>query len=81
MPTGIDVPEVGAQDPELRNSPIADEGDEDYEVIRQENPGDAVCHFNGRVFQNGSYIRSGIQLLRCEYGLWINGGPADPDNP
>ena len=30
----------GAPDPELPNSPIAEETDEDYDVLRREIPGD-----------------------------------------
>ena len=33
------IPQVGAQDPDLRNSPIADEEDEDTDVVRQQVPG------------------------------------------
>ena len=55
--------------------------DEDYEVLRQEVPGDAFCYFNGAAFQNGAYVRSGTELLRCDYGLWVNAGPGDPENP
>lgn len=81
MSSNINVPEVGAPDPELRNSPIAEEMDEDYEVMRQEVPGEPVCYFNGEAFKNGSYVRSGTTLLRCDYGLWVSAGPGDPDNP
>ena len=41
------IPQVGAQDPELKNSPIAEEEDEDTDVIRQQVPGEPVCYFNG----------------------------------
>jgi len=39
------IPHVGAQDPELKNSPIAEEEDEDTDVIRQQVPGEPVCWF------------------------------------
>jgi len=39
------IPDVGAQDPERRNSAIADERDEDMDVFRQEIPGEAVWYF------------------------------------
>jgi hypothetical protein len=35
------ITHVGAQDPELKNSPIAEEEDEDTDVIRQQVPGRA----------------------------------------
>jgi hypothetical protein len=75
------LPQVGAPDPELRNSPIADEEDEDTDVVRQQLPGAAVCYFNGAEFVHGTYVASGSQVLRCSYGVWIDSGSADPTNP
>jgi hypothetical protein len=75
------LPEVGALDPELRNSPIAQEHDEDADTVSQQVPGEPVCYFNGRSFAHGRYIRSGGQVLRCRYGVWVDAGSADPDNP
>jgi hypothetical protein len=68
-------------DPELRNSPIAQEQDEEADTVTQQVPGQPVCYFNGRPFENGRYISSGGQVLRCHYGVWIDAGSADPDNP
>jgi hypothetical protein len=75
------VPNVGAQDPELENSPIAEEEDEDTDVIRQQVPGEPVCYFNGRKYQHGTYVASGSQLLKCSYGVWVEQGSSDPRNP
>ena len=75
------LPQVGAPDPELLNSPIADEEDEDTDVVRQQVPGAAVCYFNGAEFPQGAYVASGSQVLRCSYGVWIDSGSADPRNP
>ena len=69
-----DLPDQGAPDPELKNSPIADELDEDAESLRQQMPGDVVCYFNDRGFGHGEEIRSGESVLRCNYGLWIRQG-------
>lgn len=81
MSTEIRVPHVGAPDPELNNSPIADELDEEYEVIKQEVPGEPVCYFNGMSFSNDQYVCSGTTLLKCNYGIWLRQGTCDPDNP
>jgi hypothetical protein len=75
------IPNVGAQDPELENSPIAEEEDEDTDVIRQQVPGEPVCYFNGRKYQHGTYVASGSQLLKCSYGIWMEQGSSDPRNP
>lgn len=81
MRSEIKVPHVGAPDPELNTSPIADELDEEYEVIKQEVPGEPVCHFNGVSYDNDAYVCSGTTLLRCNYGIWLRQGTCDPDNP
>ena len=65
------LPDVGAPDPELKTSPIADERDEDTDVLRQQMPGDVVCYFNDRGFGHGEEVRSGESILRCTYGLWV----------
>jgi hypothetical protein len=75
------LPEVGAVDPELRTSPIAQEFDEDSDTLRQQVPGERVCYFNSRPYSNGSYVKSGTQVFKCQYGLWMEAGPGDPDNP
>lgn len=77
----IKIPSVGAQDPELKNSPIAREDDEQFEVLKQEVPGEPVCFFNGRQYPNNAHVRSGTGLLRCDHGIWVPAGSADPDNP
>lgn len=75
------LPQVGAMDPELRNSPFVDELDEDMEVVRQQVPGEPVCYFNGQAFANDELVLSGSRVLRCRYGVWIDIGSADPANP
>ena len=73
--------QVGAQDPELLNSPIAQEEDEDTDVVLQQVPGEPVCYYNGTGFPHGSYVASGAAVLKCSYGVWIESGSADPRNP
>ncbi len=80
MTDSINAPQVGAPDPELKNSPIAEETDEDSEVLRQEVPGDPVCYFNNNAYKHGDDICSGNILLRCTYGIWRQTGSCDPDN-
>jgi len=75
------IPQVGAQDPELRNSPIADEEDEDTDVVLQQVPGEPACYFNGASYPHGSFVASGSQVLKCSYGVWIDEGSVDPRNP
>jgi hypothetical protein len=74
------IPQVGAQDPELRNSPIADEEDEDTDVVRQQVPGEPVCWFNGTQYEHGSYVVSGSLLLQCNRGVWVESAAEDPRN-
>jgi hypothetical protein len=77
----IAKPQVGAPDPELRTSPILEEFDDDYLVLKQQVPGEPVCHFNDKRYAHGTYVCSGDTLLRCDYGVWIRTGSCDPDNP
>ena len=69
------IPQVGAQDPDLRNSPIAFEDDVDTEVLRQQVPGEPVCLFNGQAYVNGSIVVSGSRHLKCVHGIWVETGP------
>jgi hypothetical protein len=73
--------DLGAQDPERRNSPIASESDEDTEVLRESVPEEPFCYFNDRAYPQDTVIKSGTGLLRCDQGVWIPAGPSDPDNP
>jgi hypothetical protein len=81
MTERIHAPQVGAPDPDLKNSPIALETDEEFEVIKQEEPGEPVCYFNSKAFKHNTHVCSGDTLLRCDYGIWVRVGGCDPDNP
>ena len=73
--------DIGAADPELNTSPIAEENDELTDILRQQVPGEPMCFFNNQGFTNGDYIISGSTRLKCDYGIWIPSGPANTDNP
>ena len=73
--------DLGAQDPELKNSPVAWEADEDTDALREQAPGAAVCYFNSDAYEQDTVIKSGDVLLRCSYGLWFPVASSDPDNP
>lgn len=83
MVTNIGTRDVGAVDPKLTTSPIAEEMSEDWQLLQQEVPEGAapVCYFNGEEFPSGAFVRSGTVVLECRDGLWIEIGPADPRNP
>ncbi len=71
---------LGSQDPELKNSPVVWEGEEDSETLREANPGEPVCFFNDEAYPHDTVIKSASVLLRCNYGLWVPAGPSDPDH-
>ena len=74
----INVPNVGAPDPELKNSPIFDHESEEYEAADLELES-RVCYFNGRSYGIGEYVCSGDALLRCmERGIWVRVGTCYP---
>ena len=70
----IDRLQVGAPDPELKNSPILDEDDREYLSLDDELEA-GVCYFNNSSYGLGDYVCSGSELLRCEeYGVWVREG-------
>ena len=76
------VEQVGEQDPELQNSPIVDESEDDVEYDLHEQLAEhSFCFFNNQRFPNGAYVSSGTIRLRCDRGVWVVSGSSDPDNP
>jgi hypothetical protein len=72
------IPQVGAPDPELRNSPILDEDDDELPTELEVETG--VCYFNSVAYPLGTYVRSGSELLHCEErGVWVRRGEARPE--
>ena len=77
----MEIPDVGAQDPTEKNSPVAWEGSIETQFLRQEAPGTPVCFFNNESYTHGALVKSGTSILRCDRGLWVEAGPADAMNP
>ena len=69
----VDVDDVGAPDPELKNSPIIDAEIEEGEFLGYDREAQ-VCYFNGIRYPHGDYICSGDELMRCENGAWVRTG-------
>lgn len=67
------VADVGAPDPELKNSPVLDSEIEEEEFAGVEESAQ-ICYFNGVRFPSGDYVYSGDELLRCENGAWVRSG-------
>jgi hypothetical protein len=70
------LPQVGAPDPELRNSLIFDESEHDEQAgprdVELEEP---VCYFSGVAYPIGTYVQSGSEVLQCaERGVWVRKG-------
>jgi hypothetical protein len=68
-------PQVGAADPERRNSPLLGDPKEPFELVR-EQIGDEVpgCYFNDVLYPDGNHVLSGETYLRCERGIWVEAG-------
>ncbi|MFT6985805.1 MAG: hypothetical protein ACJAT7_001625 [Psychromonas sp.] len=75
------IPDLGAQVPEMKNSPIADECEEEFDVVRQEVEELPCCYFNNVSYPNGSYVQSGTSVLVCRNGLWVYQSNSDLDKP
>jgi hypothetical protein len=75
------LPQVGAPDPELKNSPIIDESEfDEHEASPDLEIEQGVCYFNGEAFRLGQYVKSGSEVLQCtERGVWVREGEKRPD--
>ena len=72
-------PQLGPPDPELNNSPIFDEADNDDLSLDYELES-GVCYFNDAAYSVGQYVCSGNELLRCENrGVWIREGTCEEE--
>jgi hypothetical protein len=69
--SGMDVPQVGAPDPQRRTSPIEGLPDEEARPAGGEAADAPVCLFNGEEFPQGAEVQSGDAILRCERGRWV----------
>lgn len=71
MTTRQQAPQVGAPDPERRNSPIFDRWDSDELSFDSELESNG-CYFNDQRYMFDEYVRSGDELLHCtERGIWL----------
>jgi len=69
--------QVGAPDPELKNSPIFDEYDEPSLDMELEA---GACYFNNVAYPVGQFLLSGSELLHCEErGVWVRRGEKRPE--
>jgi hypothetical protein len=71
--------QLGALDPERKNSPVAWEADDDTETLREAVPDGAVCFFNDVAYSHDTVVSSGSVRLRCDHGVWLPAGPAGED--
>lgn len=66
--------QVGAPDPERKNSPIFDDADADYLSLDSELESGG-CYLNDQYFDIGDFVCSGSEMLRCEdRGIWVREG-------
>jgi hypothetical protein len=73
--------QLGAQDPERKNSPVLWDADDDVEALRESIPEEPACFFNDREYGHGIVVSSGSTLLRCDNGIWVPAGPAESGKP
>lgn len=71
MKTEPHTPNVGVPDPELKNSPIFDETDDELLSLDAEIESGG-CYFNNQRYPLHSYVRAGSELLYCDgRGVWV----------
>ncbi len=69
------APQVGAADPERRNSPTPTDPEQSYELLREQVGDEAAgCYFNDVLYPDGAHVMSGSTRLRCERGIWVELG-------
>ena len=74
--------QLGAPDPELKNSPILEESDEEFGLPTGAPDEAAYCYFNNIAYPNGQKACSGSgELICCVDGVWVRQGSCDPDHP
>lgn len=67
--------QVGAADPERRNSPIQTDPEQSFELLREQVGDEAAgCYFNDVHYPEGARVMSGATCLRCERGIWVEIG-------
>ena len=74
------LPQVGAPDPELKNSPIIDESEYDETAASPDLELEAAaCYFNGEPFTLDACVLSGSEVLQCTgRGVWLRKGEMKP---
>ncbi len=66
------LPQVGAADPERRNSPWQSDPQESFELLREQVGDEAgCCYFNDVRYPDGAQVLSGETPLKCERGIWV----------
>jgi predicted Zn-dependent protease len=69
------APQVGAADPERRNSPVQTDPEQSFELLREQVGDEAAgCYFNDVLYPEGANVTSGNTRLRCERGIWVEVG-------
>ena len=67
--------QVGAVDPERRNSPIQSDPEQSFELLREQVGDEApCCYFNDVRYEEGALVMSGSTCMRCEQGIWVEVG-------
>lgn len=76
MPVKESMPQVGAPDLELKNSPIVDHSEfDDSDAMPDVELESGACCFNGQDFAIGALVRSGSDVLECApRGVWVRKG-------
>jgi hypothetical protein len=76
--------QVGAPDPEAKNSLVLDESEfDEHAGPRDSEAAQAACYFNGSEYPIGTYVQSGSEILQCTAVGWIRKGERDtaPSRP
>lgn len=77
--TPLHPPQVGAPDPERRNSPVLTDPEQSFELLREQiDETTPSCYFNDVNYPDGAEVASGSTILRCDRGIWVDVGSRVP---
>ncbi len=69
--------DLGSPVPELKNSPIFSNIDDEQAMIEAQIPEERMCYFNGEIYQHGTFIKSNSIILQCDRGVWVEAQKID----
>lgn len=62
---------LGSPIPELKNSPVISNIEDERAMIEAQIPEERMCYFNDEIYEHGTFIKSNAITLECDRGVWV----------